>query len=117
MIEEEFGLWALEGIQGPITVRTRISPGDWKTLKPNPYLINNKDNNPFNRQESGDHYKKLKIEPVEYIHKNEIGYLEGSAIKYLSRWKNKGGIRDLLKAKHFIELLIFMEENKEVESE
>lgn len=63
-------------------------------------------------QEGGDHYKSLVIQPVEYIHKNGIGFCEGSAIKYLTRWRCKGGIEDLRKAKHFIDLLIEMEQGK-----
>jgi UDP-3-O-acyl-N-acetylglucosamine deacetylase len=60
-------------------------------------------------QEGGDHYRKLKIQPVEYIHGNGIPFIEGSVIKYVTRWRNKGGIQDLEKAKHFIELLIELE--------
>ncbi|SCX92334.1 Protein of unknwon function [Nitrosospira sp. Nl5] len=66
-------------------------------------------NSALDVQVSGDHYKKLKIQPVEYIHANGIGFCEGSAIKYLTRWRDKGGIADLEKAKHFIELLIELE--------
>jgi hypothetical protein len=60
-------------------------------------------------QVDGSHYKKLKIQPVEYIHANEIGYMEGNVIKYVSRWKEKNGIKDLEKAKHYLELLIELE--------
>ena len=60
-------------------------------------------------QVAGSHYKDLAIQPVEYIHRNGIGYMEGNAIKYLTRWKSKGGIEDLRKAKHYIDLLIEME--------
>lgn len=60
-------------------------------------------------QVDGNHYKDLKIQPVEYIHANNIPYLEGNVIKYVSRWRNKGGLRDLEKAKHYIELLIELE--------
>lgn len=60
-------------------------------------------------QVAGNHYKDLAIQPVEYIHKNGIGFCEGCAIKYLTRWKAKGGIEDLKKARHFIDLLIEME--------
>jgi hypothetical protein len=63
-------------------------------------------------QEGGNHYKGLAIQPVEYIHKNGIGFCEGSAIKYLTRWRAKGGIEDLKKARHFIDLLIEMEAQK-----
>lgn len=68
-----------------------------------------KPTNPLDVQIGGDHYKKLKIQPAEYIHKNGIGFMEGSVIKYVSRWKGKNGVQDLEKAKHFIELLIAME--------
>ena len=60
-------------------------------------------------QVGGDHYKKLKIQPVEYIMANEIPYMEGNVIKYASRWRDKGGIADLEKAKHYIEMLIEQE--------
>lgn len=63
-------------------------------------------------QEGGDHYKKLKIQPIEYIHANNIPFAEGCAIKYLTRWRDKGGVEDLKKAKHFIELLIELETRK-----
>ena len=63
----------------------------------------------LNVQVAGDHYKKLKIQPIEYIHANNIPFAEGSAIKYLTRWRDKGGVKDLEKAKHFIEMLIELE--------
>lgn len=64
-------------------------------------------------QVGGDHYKKLKIQPIEYIHANGIGYMEGNVIKYVSRWKEKNGIKDLEKAKHYIDLLIELEAKNE----
>jgi hypothetical protein len=63
----------------------------------------------LNTQVSGDHYKSLKIQPIEFIHANGIPFAEGSVIKYVTRWRSKGGIADLEKAKHFIELLIELE--------
>jgi Protein of unknwon function (DUF3310) len=60
-------------------------------------------------QVAGDHYKKLKIQPIEYIHANSIPFPEGSVIKYVTRWRDKGGIKDLEKARHFIDLLIELE--------
>ena len=60
-------------------------------------------------QVGGSHYTKMAIQPVEFIHKNGINFCEGSAIKYLCRWRDKGGIQDLEKAKHFIDLLIEIE--------
>ena len=64
-------------------------------------------------QVDGDHYKKLSIQPVEYIHANRLGFCEGSVIKYVSRWRDKNGIRDLEKAKHFIDLLIELEHERQ----
>lgn len=63
-------------------------------------------------QVAGDHYKELPIQPVEYIHANGIGYFEGNVIKYVSRWRAKGGIKDLEKARHYIDLLIELEGRK-----
>jgi hypothetical protein len=60
----------------------------------------------FKKQVGGNHYKKYKIQPVEFIIKNNIGFVEGNIIKYILRFKDKGGIADLEKAKHYIELLI-----------
>jgi hypothetical protein len=60
-------------------------------------------------QVSGDHYKSLKIQPIEFIHANGIPFAEGSVIKYVTRWRDKGGLADLEKAKHFLELLIELE--------
>jgi hypothetical protein len=60
----------------------------------------------FKKQVGGSHYKKYKIQPVEFIIKNNIGFVEGNIIKYVLRFKEKGGVQDLNKAKHYIELLI-----------
>ena len=64
---------------------------------------------PLTQQVAGSHYKSLKIQPIEYIHANGIPFAEGCVIKYMTRWRDKGGIKDLEKAKHFIELLIELE--------
>ena len=60
-------------------------------------------------QIGGGHYKDMAIQPVEFIHKNNIPYIEGCVIKYISRWRKKNGVEDLKKAKHFIEILIDLE--------
>lgn len=62
------------------------------------------------KQVGGAHYKDMAIQPAEYILANNIGWAEGCAIGYLSRWRQKGGIEDLRKAIHTIELLIEAEE-------
>jgi hypothetical protein len=63
----------------------------------------------FKEQVGGGHYKDLAIQPAEFIHKNGIGYMEGAVIKYLTRWRNKNGVEDLKKARHYLDLLIEME--------
>jgi hypothetical protein len=60
------------------------------------------------KQIGGNHYKTL-IEPWDAILSWKLGYLDGSAVKYLSRWRKKGGVDDLRKAIHFIEKLIEVE--------
>jgi len=60
----------------------------------------------YKKQVGGSHYKKYQIQPVEFIVKNNIGFCEGNIIKYILRFKEKGGVQDLEKAKHYIELLI-----------
>lgn len=70
------------------------------------------DKSALNHQEGGAHYREFIIQPVEYIYWNNIGYLEGNAIKYLTRWRLKNGVEDLRKARHYIDLLIEMEDKK-----
>ena len=58
-------------------------------------------------QVAGDHYKKMKIQPIEYIMANQLGFCEGAIVKYISRWRDKGnGIDDLRKVKQFCDFLI-----------
>lgn len=64
------------------------------------------------KQVGGSHYRDMKIQPVEYIHANGIGFVEGSVIKYVSRWRSKNGVEDLKKARHFLDLLIELESAK-----
>lgn len=63
-------------------------------------------------QVGGDHYKKLKIQPIEYIHANQLPYCEANVVKYISRWRDKGGIKDLEKVKHYVDLIIELENLK-----
>lgn len=60
-------------------------------------------------QIGGSHYKGKEIEPWDYIIANNIPFMEGNAIKYLTRWRSKGGVDDLLKARHYIDKLIEVE--------
>lgn len=64
----------------------------------------------FSEQVGGDHYRDVVIQPVEYIMANGIPYCEGNVIKYVTRWRRKGGLDDLRKARHYLDLLIEHEE-------
>ena len=57
-------------------------------------------------QIAGNHYKTKAIQPWDYIVGNNLGYLEGNIVKYVSRWKDKGGVDDLRKAQHYLTKLI-----------
>ena len=62
--------------------------------------------NPYDKQVGGDHYQNMKIQPAEFINKNQMKFAEGNAIKYICRHINKGGKQDLEKAKHYIDMII-----------
>lgn len=64
-------------------------------------------------QVGGDHYKTKPIQPWDYIIANGLGFCEGNAIKYISRWREKNGVEDLKKARHYIDKLIEIEEAKQ----
>jgi hypothetical protein len=67
---------------------------------------------PLDVQVGGSHYKNMAIQPVEFIHANGIGYIEGCVIKYICRYENKNGIEDLKKIKHYVDLLIELEQTE-----
>ena len=58
------------------------------------------------QQVGGSHYKDKAIQPWDYIASNGLGYLEGNVVKYVSRWREKGGLEDLKKAQHYLTKLI-----------
>jgi len=64
-------------------------------------------------QIAGNHYKESKIQPIEYVFANNLGFCEGNVLKYITRYKNKNGIEDLKKARHYLDMLI---ENSEKEN-
>lgn len=70
----------------------------------------------LDEQIGGSHYKDFEIQPIEFVHKNQLGFIEGNVIKYVCRHSKKGGLKDLEKAKHYIEILIEFY-NKEMVSE
>jgi hypothetical protein len=63
-------------------------------------------------QIGGDHYKEKSIQPWDFIAANQLGYFEGNIVKYVTRWRDKGGINDLKKARHYLDKLIELEDNQ-----
>jgi len=83
---------------------TEISKEFWKDVKrafPNG-LYNTMSAN----DQSPIHYRQEAIQVWDFIIANEIPYMEGNIIKYICRWREKGGLEDLQKAKHYIEKLM-----------
>ena len=63
----------------------------------------------LNEQAGGNLYKDLAIQPVEYIYKNQLPYLEGNVVKYVTRHKSKNGAEDIRKAIHYCQLILELE--------
>lgn len=57
-------------------------------------------------QEGGNHYKDLKIQPVEYIHANGLDFFQGNVVKYVTRHKAKNGEQDIRKAIHYLQMIL-----------
>jgi hypothetical protein len=60
-------------------------------------------------QVGGSHYDQGGIQPIEFIHSNQIPFCEANIIKYIFRWKKKNGMQDLNKVRHYLDLLIELE--------
>jgi len=84
------------------------------TVPPNvPFLLTEKVIPASEVQVGGRHYADMPVQPAYFIHANSIPYIEGAVIKYICRWRTKNGIEDLRKARHYIDLLIEYESNKQ----
>ena len=64
----------------------------------------------IDKQVGGDHYKNCKIQPVEYIESNGLGFLMGNVVKYVTRYAVKKNVQDLEKDQHYIELQLQLNE-------
>lgn len=64
------------------------------------------------RQVGGKHYTVLPIQPWEVIENNDMGFFDGNALKYIMRFRAKGGVEDLEKARHYLDKLIEMEHGR-----
>jgi len=60
----------------------------------------------LNKQEGGNHYKNMKIQPIEFITANNLGFIEGNVVKYICRHEAKNGAEDIKKVIHYCELLL-----------
>jgi hypothetical protein len=61
-------------------------------------------------QVGGGHYKDCPIQPIEYCERNGLSACESAIVKYITRWRDKGGKEDLEKIKHYVDLLIELED-------
>lgn len=69
-------------------------------------MTDKQSNSPLATQVGGDHYTRLAIQPMQYSMANKLDACQHTVIKYITRFRNKGGLADLQKAKHVIDLLI-----------
>jgi hypothetical protein len=63
----------------------------------------------LDKQVAGNHYKDKKIQPIQYIHANNLGFCAGNVVKYITRYKEKNGAEDVKKAIHYCQLLLELE--------
>lgn len=66
----------------------------------------------FDQQVGGCHYTNNQIQPFEYSMSNRLDPMQHTIIKYVTRFRSKGGIEDLEKARHTIDLLIEWEKGQ-----
>ena len=72
---------------------------------------------PYLKQIAGTHYMKMVIQPAEFINKNKLPFAEGNAIKYICRHSAKGGVEDINKAIHYLEMIKERDYPKIIEEE
>ena len=83
--------------------RTALAPDEEKGMTTGGFIRAD------HKQVGGNHYKDKAIQPWEVIERNHMGFFDGNALKYLMRFRDKGGVEDLQKAIHYIEKLIEMQ--------
>ena len=60
-------------------------------------------------QHGGSHYGQGSIQPIQFIHANNLNFFEGNVIKYTTRHRNKNGVEDLKKAIHYLQMILEFE--------
>lgn len=81
-----------------------INSDEWRWISINEDEEVTEDTKSTSKQVGGNHYQ-MAIQPIEYITKNNLGYMEGNVIKYVSRHRNKNGVEDINKAIHYLEMI------------
>ena len=71
----------------------------------------------YKKQIGGNHYRKYKWQPSQFVTENKLLYPEGCVIKYVVRHQDKGGKQDLEKAKHMIDMIIERDYEEEKEKQ
>ena len=71
----------------------------------------------WKKQIGGNHYRKYKLQPSQFVTENKLLYPEGCVIKYVIRHQDKGGKQDLEKAKHMIDMIIERDYEEEKEKQ
>ena len=94
--------WKPKQLDHDDTLITGMPRGDYNYLKSS-----------LNKQEGGQHYKDKAIQPIVYIHANNLGFCEGNVVKYITRHKEKNGAEDIRKVIHYCELLLELEYKNE----
>ncbi len=68
-------------------------------------------------QIGGDHYKKCKIQPIEYIYANELDFFEGNIVKYVTRHRTKGeGAKDIQKIIHYAQMILELRYGEDIDA-
>ena len=99
-----------------------VEPREWDRLNEQSLRVKGGLCPPTDTQIGGNHYKNYKIQPIEYTLANSLNFCQGNVIKYITRYKDKNGVEDLKKAKHYIDILIseyakFEEEERKYEED
>lgn len=76
-------------------------------------VVDSKNKNPLQTQVGGNHYKDLKIQPIEFIHANNLDFMAANVVKYVVRAKNKNGAQDIRKAIHYCQLILKLDYGEE----
>src|SRR5690606_39799464 len=79
-------------------------------LNPDTVITDGVSMSAFSKQEGGSHYTKCKIQPFQYSMANGLDPMQHTVVKYVTRFRDKGGVADLKKAIHTLELLVEPEE-------